>query len=124
MSPFGIYSDRPTVSDAIDVLRGAGYRIVNTAVLLRENEGKKGLGHETTGGAPAGAAMGAVVGAAIGATLAWLSATGRFPVGDWRPFADTGRTMAAFAGAGAGGAMGWLIGLFAGARRRRRGEQV
>jgi hypothetical protein len=81
MSPFGIYSDRPTVSDAIEVLRGAGYRIVNTSVLLRENAGKNDLEHEMSGGAPAGAAMGAVVGAATGAALAWLSATGRFQVG-------------------------------------------
>ena len=74
MSPFGIYSDRPTVSDAIDVLRGAGYQITGTSVVLHQNEGNQAFAHEMGRKAPAGAAMGAAVGAAIGAVLAWLSA--------------------------------------------------
>jgi hypothetical protein len=127
MSPFGIYSDRPTVSDAIDVLRGAGYQITGTSVVLRQKEGNQAFEHEMGRKAPAGAALGAAVGAAIGAVLAWLSATGKLPAGGLRPFVAAGAAMAAFAGAGGGGAMGWLIGLFAGQRARaavRSGEQV
>jgi len=131
MSPFGIYSDRPTVSDAIDVLRGAGYQITDTSVVSHRNEGNQALAHEMRRKAPEGAAMGAAVGAAIGAVLgavlAWLSATGKLPAGGLRPFVAAGAAMAAFAGAGGGGAMGWLIGWFAGQRARaavRSGEQV
>jgi hypothetical protein len=118
MSPFGIYSDRPTVSDAIDVLRGAGYRIAGTSVVLHQSEDTRAFEYEMGRRAPGEAAMGAAVGAAVGAVLAWLCATGKLPPGGLRPFVDAGAAMAAFAGAGGGGAIGWVIGFFAQQRVR------
>ena len=89
MSPFGIYSDRPTVSDAIDVLRGAGYRIAGTSVVLHQSEDTKAFEHEMGRRAPGEVAMGAPIGAAVGAVLAWLCATGKLPPGgsghSWTP---------------------------------------
>src|ERR1035441_3543017 len=41
MSVIGIYPDRTTVSDAVDVLHRAGYRATDTSVLSSENQGSK-----------------------------------------------------------------------------------
>ncbi len=74
-SVIGIYPDRTTVSDAIDVLHKAGYRATDISVLASDNQGSKDFGHEKHSRASAGAAAGAAVGAVIGAALCWVVAT-------------------------------------------------
>ena len=45
-SVIGIYPDRKTVSDAINVLHKAGYRLTDISVLSSDNQGSKDFGHE------------------------------------------------------------------------------
>jgi hypothetical protein len=71
-SVIGIYADRTTASDAVDVLHRAGYRATDIAVLLSDNQGSKDFAHEKHTKAPKGAATGAAAGAVVGAALAWL----------------------------------------------------
>jgi hypothetical protein len=116
ISVIGIYPDRITVSDAVDVLRKAGYRAMDISVLSSDNQGSKDFAHEkrtkALEGAAAGAALGAVAGAALGLVasmqIVTLTALG--------PLIAAGPVLAAMAGAGAGAALGWLVGLVAGGR--------
>jgi len=111
----GIYPDRTTVSDAVNVLRKAGYRTTDISVLASDNPGSKDFALEKHTMAPDGAAMGAVAGAVVGAALAWLvSNQAVSPVTALAPLVKAGPVLAAFAGAGAGGALGWIAGLLAG----------
>ena len=71
-SVMGIYPDRTTVSDAVNVLQKAGYRLTDISVLASENPGSKDFAHEKHTKALEGAALAAAAGAVIGAALAWL----------------------------------------------------
>jgi hypothetical protein len=51
-SVFGIYRDRPSVEEAVDTLRAAGFRNTDISVLFQENEGTKDLAHEKNTKAP------------------------------------------------------------------------
>jgi hypothetical protein len=113
-SVIGIYPDRTTVSDAIDVLHKAGYRATDISVLPSDNQGSKDFGHEKHTKAPQGAATGAALGAVVGAALAWLVATQTVAVPYFAPLVAAGPVLAALAGGGAGGALGWIVGLLAG----------
>jgi hypothetical protein len=86
-SVIGIYPDRTTVSDAIDVLHKAGYRATDISVLSSDNQGSKDFGHEKHSQAPQGAATGAAVGAVVGAALAWLVTTQTVAIPILAPFA-------------------------------------
>jgi Protein of unknown function (DUF3341) len=113
-SVIGIYPDRTTVSDAINVLHKAGYRPTDISVLSSDNQGSKDFGHEKHTRAPAGAALGAAVGAFIGAALAWYVSNGTLIITGLGPLVAAGPVLAALAGAGAGGTLGWIVGLLAG----------
>jgi hypothetical protein len=113
-SVIGIYTDRTTVSDAIDVLHKAGYRATDISVLSSDNQGSKDFGHEKHTRAPQGAATGAAVGAVVGAALAWLVSIQIVAIPGLAPLVAGGPVLAALAGAGAGGALGWIVGFFAG----------
>jgi hypothetical protein len=119
-SVIGIYPDRTTVADAINVLHKAGYRAADISVLSSDNQGSKDFGHEKHNRAPAGAAAGAVAGAVIGAALVWFVSTqpsvimGLGPIPGLPLLVAAGPVLAALAGAGAGGALGWIVGLLAG----------
>ena len=115
-SVMGIYPDRTTVSDAINVLQKAGYRATDISVLSSDNQGSKDFGHEKHTRAPAGAATGAAVGALVGAALAWFVSLHTLPITGLEPLVAAGPVVAALAGAGAGGALGWIVGLLAGLR--------
>jgi len=115
-SVMGIYSDRTTVSDAINVLHNAGYRATDISVLSSDNQGTKDFAHEKHTNAPEGAAMGAAVGAAAGAVLAWLVSIQTVTITGLGPLVAAGPVLAALAGAGAGGMLGWIAGLLAGLR--------
>lgn len=115
-SVMGIYSDRTTVSDAINVLHNAGYRATDISVLSSDNQGTKDFAHEKHTNAPEGAAMGAAVGATAGAALAWLVSIQTVTITGLGPLVAAGPVLAALAGAGAGGMLGWVAGLLAGLR--------
>lgn len=115
-SVIGIYSDRTTVSDAINVLHKAGYRATDISVLSSDNPGSKDFGHEKHTRAPAGAATGAAVGAVAGAALAFAVSIHAVTIPGLEPVVAAGSIVAALAGAGAGGALGWIAGLLAGLR--------
>jgi hypothetical protein len=113
-SVMGIYPDRTTVSDAINVLHKAGYRATDISVLSSDNQGSKDFGHEKHTRALEGAATGAAVGALVGAALAWFASTQTLAITGLGPLVAAGPVLAALAGAGAGGALGWIVGLLAG----------
>jgi hypothetical protein len=115
-SVIGIYPDRTTVSDAINVLHKAGYRATDISVLSSDNQGSKDFAHEKRTKALEGAATGAPVGAVVGAALAWLVSSQTVPVMGPGPLIAAGPVIATLAGAAAGGALGWIAGLLAGLR--------
>ena len=113
-SVMGIYPDRTTVSDAVNVLQKAGYRLTDISVLASENAGSKDFAHEKHTKAPEGAALAAAAGAVIGAALAWIVSVQTVTITGSNPLAAAGPVLAALAGAGAGGALGWIAGWVAG----------
>jgi hypothetical protein len=110
----GIYPDRTTVSDAINVLHKTGYRATDISVLSSDNPGSKDFAHEKHTKALEGAAVGAGAGAVIGAAAAWFLSIQIVSVPGFGPLAAVGPVVAALAGAGAGGAVGWLAGFLPG----------
>ena len=115
-SVMGIYPDRTTVSDAVNVLQKAGYRLTDISVLASDNAGSKDFAHEKHTKAPEGAALAAAAGAVIGAALAWIVSVQTVTIVALNPLAAAGPVLAAFAGAGGGGAVGWIAGWLAGSR--------
>jgi hypothetical protein len=115
-SVIGIYEDRKTVSDVIEVLHKAGYRAADISVLSSENPGSKDFAHEKHTKAAAGAGIGAVAGAVVGAALAWLVSNQTVTIAALGTLVAAGPLLAALAGAGAGGALGWIVGLMTGSR--------
>ena len=115
-SVMGIYPDRTTVSDAINVLQKAGYRATDISFLSSDNQGSKDFGLEKRTKAFESAAAAAVVGAAVGGALAWFAANQAVTIAGLGPLVAAGPVLAALAGTGAGGAVGWIVGLLAGLR--------
>ena len=116
ISVMGIYPDRATTSDAINVLHRAGYRATDISVLSSDNQGSKDFAHEKHTKALEGAATGAAVGAVVGAALVWFISIQTVTIPGLEPLFAAGTVLAALAGAGAGGALGWITGLLAGGR--------
>ncbi len=115
-SVIGIYPDRTTVSDAINVLQKAGYRATDISVLSSDNQGSKDFALVKRNKALDSAAVGAAVGALVGAALAWFASTQSATITGLEPLVAAGPVLAALAGAGAGGTLGWFVGLLAGSR--------
>jgi len=113
-SVMGIYPDRTTVSDAINVLQKAGYRATDISVLSSDNQGSKDFALVKRAKALEGAAAGAAVCAVVGAALAWFCSIQTVTIAALVPLVAAGPVLAALAGAGAGGALGWIVGLLAG----------
>jgi hypothetical protein len=117
ISVMGIYPDRTTVSDAVNVLQKVGYRATDISVLSSDNQGSKDFGHAKRTKALEGAATGSVAGAVVGAALAWFVSTQTgTAIAILQPLVAAGPVLAPIAGAGAGGVLGWFVGLLAGAR--------
>lgn len=112
-SVMGIYTDRATVSEAINVMVKAGYRAADISVMESENQGSKAFAHVKHNMALRGAAIGAAVGAAAGTALGWFISTQPVTITALAPLAAAG-SIAAVAGAGAGGALGWIVGFLLG----------
>ena len=115
-SVIGIYPDRTTVSDAINVLHKAGYRTTDISVLSADNQGTKDFAIEERSKALEGAATGTAVGAVAGAAVAWFVSTQPAAITVLAPLVAAGPVVAAMAGAGVGAALGWFAGLLAGLR--------
>ncbi len=113
-SVMGIYTDRATVSEAINVMVKAGYRAADISVMASENQGSKAFGHVKHNMALRVAAIGAVVGAVAGSASAWLISNQPATIPALAFLATAGPIIAAAAGAGAGGALGWIIGFLIG----------
>src|SRR5436305_14325659 len=101
----GIYADRMTASNAIDVLQKAGYSPTDIASMASENQGSKDLAHEKETKAPEGAATGAVVGAVVVGAVAWFGSTHVGNIAASGSLIAAGPVLAAWAGAGFGGAL-------------------
>jgi hypothetical protein len=115
-SVIGIYTDRTTVSDAVDVLHKAGFRATDISVLSSDNQGSKDFAHQKRTKALEGAAAGAAAGAVVGAALAWFASTQTATITILAPLAAGGPVLAALVGAGSGGTLGWIVGFLAGLR--------
>jgi hypothetical protein len=113
-SVMGIYTDRATVSEAINVMVKAGYRAADIAVMASDNQGSKAFAHVKHNMALRGAAIGAAAGAVVGAALAWYISGQPVTITALAPLAAAGPVIAALAGAGAGGALGWIVGFLLG----------
>jgi len=111
---FGIYRDRTSVENAVDVLRQEDFRNTDISVLFPENQGTKDFAHEKNTKAPEGAATGAGSGAVIGGTLGWLTGIGALAIPGVGPFIAAGPIVAALAGVGVGGAIGGIAGALIG----------
>ncbi len=111
---FGIYSDRASVENAVDILKADGYRNTDISVLFPQTAGTKDFAHEKHTKAPEGAATGAGTGAVVGGTLGWLAGIGALAIPGLGPFIAAGPIMAALAGVGAGGALGGVVGALVG----------
>ena len=111
---FGIYRDRTSVENAVDVLRQENFRNTDISVLFPENQGTKDFAHEKNTKAPEGAATGAGSGAVLGGTLGWLTGIGALAIPGLGPFIAAGPIVAALAGAGVGGAIGGITGALIG----------
>jgi hypothetical protein len=110
----GLYPDRITASEAVNVLQKAGYRAADISILSSDNHGSKDFAHEKRTKAPEGATIGAAAGAVIGAALAFIVSIQTVSTTALGPLVAAGPSVAALAGAGAGGALGWMVGLLAG----------
>jgi hypothetical protein len=113
-SVMGIYTDRATVSEAINVMVKAGYRAADISVMASENQGSKAFAHVKHNKALRGAAIGAAAGAVAGAALGWFIYSQPVTITELAPLAAAGPVIAAVAGAGAGGALGWIVGFLLG----------
>ena len=113
-SVMGIYSDRATVSEAINVMVKAGYRAADISVMESDNQGSKAFAHAKHSMALRGAAIGAAAGAVAGGAIAWFIAGQPVTITTLAPLAAAGPVIAAGAGAGAGGALGWIVGFLLG----------
>jgi len=114
ISAFGIYPDQATVTDAIETLKGAGFRSTDISVLYPENLGSKDFGHERHSKAPEGAVAGGSSGAVIGAAIGWLAGAGSLMVPGLEPLAAAGPIMGMMAGMGAGVTLGGITGALVG----------
>jgi hypothetical protein len=114
-SVIGIYVDRATVSDAIDVLHKTGFRATDISVLSSDNQKSKDFACEERTKALEGAGAGAAAGAVVCAALAaFVSIQQSVTIASLAPLVAAGPVLSALAGAGAGGALGWIAGLLAG----------
>lgn len=111
---FGLYRDRPSVEEAVDALRAAGFRNTDISVLFQENQGTKDFAHEKSTKAPEGATTGGIVGGITGGVLGWLTGIGALAIPGLGPLIAAGPIVAALAGVGAVGAVGGILGGLAG----------
>src|SRR5271154_1899897 len=113
-SVFGIYRDRSSAEEAVDALRGAGFRNSDVSALLPDNVGTKDFAHEKNTKAPEGTTTGAATGGLLGGALGWLAGIGALAIPGVGPLIAAGPIVGALAGVGVGGAVGGFIGALVG----------
>jgi hypothetical protein len=113
-SVFGIYRERVNAEEAVDALRGAGFRNSDVSALLPDNVGTKDFAHEKNTKAPEGTATGAASGGLLGGALGWLAGIGALAIPGVGPLIAAGPIVGALAGVGVGGAVGGLLGALVG----------
>src|SRR5580700_11932551 len=111
---FGIYRDRMSAENAVDVLREANFRNTDISALLPENLGTKDFAHEKNTKAPEGVAAGVTTGAVVGGGLGWLAGIGALAIPGIGPLLAAGPIVALLAGAGAVGMAGGIVGALVG----------
>lgn len=111
---FRIYRDRRHAEEAVDALRGAGFRNSDVSVLLPDNMGTKDFAHEKSNKTPEATAVGATSGGVLGGALGWLAGIGALAIPGVGPFIVAGPIMGALAGIGVGGTVGGLVGALVG----------
>lgn len=111
---FGIYRDRISAENAVDVLREENFRNTDISALLPENLGTKDFAHQKNTKAPEGVTAGATTGAVVGGGLGWLVGIGALAIPGLGPFIAAGPIVSLLAGAGAGGVVGGLTGALVG----------
>jgi hypothetical protein len=109
---FGLYPDETELTEAIEQLKGAGFRTTDLSILLPENLGSKDIGHVKRSKAPEGAVAGGITGGVIGGVLAALATLGIITPSI--PGAGT-LTVAILAGVAALGVVGGIVGALLGA---------
>jgi hypothetical protein len=115
IAAFGLFKDRPSVEEAVDRFKNAGFRNADISILLPENVGSKDLAHEKHTKAPEGVAAGVSSGAILGGALGWLVGIGALAIPGVGPFLAAGPIVTALAGVGAVGALGGITGALVGA---------
>ncbi|MBV9156088.1 MAG: general stress protein [Acidobacteriaceae bacterium] len=111
---FGIYASREMAENAVDRLRGAGFRNEDISVLLQDNVGTKDFAHEKHTKAPEGTTTGVVAGGVIGGTIGLLAGIGILAIPGLGPLIAAGPIIAALTGIGSGGVVGGIIGALVG----------
>jgi hypothetical protein len=111
---YGIYTSREHAEEAVDAMRGAGFRADDISIMLPDNLGSKDFGHERHTKAPEGATAGAATAGIVGGALGWLVGAGALAIPGVGPFIAAGPIMAALAGVGAGTVLGGITGALVG----------
>lgn len=112
---FGIYPDRQSLEQGVELMRQSGFRGTDISVLLPENIGNKDFTHVKESKAPEGAVAGAGSGAILGGALGWLAGIGALAIPGVGPLIAAGPIVAMLTGAGAAGIIGGLTGALVGA---------
>jgi hypothetical protein len=112
---FGIFADEPTARDAVEMLKGSGFRTADISLMLPDNVGTKDFAHEKHSKAPEGATAGGSLTGVAGGVLGWFVGTGALMVPGLEPFAAAGPVMATLGGLGAGALLGGVTGALVGA---------
>lgn len=111
---FGIFSRRASVENAVEVLKGAGFRKTDIAVMLPHHDGAQEFAVQRTTRAAETAVSGAGVGALIGGAIGWLAGIGVTTRPELAPLIAAGPVLAALAGLGVGAVLGGLAGALIG----------
>ena len=111
---YGIYSSREHAEEAIESMRGAGFKPDDISVMYPDNVGSKDFGHERHTKAPEAATAGATGAGIVGGALGWLVGIGALAIPGVGPIVAAGPIMAALAGVGAGTVLGGLTGALVG----------
>jgi hypothetical protein len=113
-SLFGLYADRSSADDAVNLLLDSGFEMTDISLLVPENLGTKDFGYEKHTKAPEGALVGGGSGAFIGGAVGWLAGMGALAV-PGIGLAAAGPVMGMLGGIGAGSILGGLAGAISGA---------
>lgn len=114
IATYAIFADEGTASDAMEALKGAGFRATDVSVLRSQNSGSMDFAHEKHSKAPEGAVMvGAMAGALVGAA-GWLVGAGSIVVPGLETAAAAGPAIVAMSGVGLGTILGGLAGAIGG----------